>query len=337
MNLFFKTLLVGALTCAPLTYSLAADADAPYPGDVYNQLQRNAWYLPTSDNVAKLYVTELGTGSPVVFLHGGPGNDFQYFIDALRPHLDKYRFVLYDQRGSLLSPVPEQDIDKLTMAQQVDDLETLRKALGVEKLVLLGHSFGTLLAMQYYQAHPDHVAGLVLTASVPPTFGPGGLAGYVKSMRPRQHALMGRTEAIAAAVKDAGLPADAALDTPQQKSVRWRIEKQSSLNIIDLSHWNELTGGKVYFNEKAENAIGNSLAKDFDLQPTLKAHPIPITIVQGDRDYADPAGAGWLPYAKGGVVQVNVISSASHYAWIDDPSHFAAALRGGLERAAAVR
>lgn len=335
MNHFLKALLACSLACAPLKYAMAADADSPYANDVYNQLQRNAWYLPTADHAARLYVTELGVGAPVVFLHGGPGNDFQYVIDALRPHLDHYRFVLYDQRGSLLSPVPEKDISKLSMEQQVDDLETLRKALGVEKLVLFGHSFGTLLAMQYYQAHPEHVAGLVLAASVPPSFGPGGLGGWLKTMRPRQHELMGRTYAISAAIKQAGLPADGAADTPQQKSVRWRISKQSALNIIDLSRWHELTGGGVYFNEKAEGAIGDTLAKDFNLEPTLKAHPVPITVVQGDRDYVDPAAEGWSSYTKNGMVQIKIIAPASHYAWIDDPSRFAAALRVGLERASA--
>ncbi|WP_266160311.1 alpha/beta fold hydrolase [Dyella silvatica] len=322
-----------AMACAPLADLRAADADLKNANDVYNQLQHNAWYLKTADHVADLYVTELGVGTPVVFLHGGPGNDFQYIIDALRPQLGEHRFILFDQRGSLLSPVPEQEVSKLTMGQLVDDLETLRKALGVEKLVLFGHSFGTVLAMSYYQAHPEHVAGLVLAASVPPTFGPGGLAAWLKVMRPRQHVLMGRAEAIAAAEKAASLPTDPKSDTAQQKSTRWRIEKQASLNIIDLSRWRDITGGGVYYNEKVSEAIGNTLPSDFDVRPTLKAHPVPITVIQGDHDYIDPAGQSWLSDVKAGLAQVNVVPSASHYSWIDDPSGFAIALRKGLSRA----
>lgn len=327
-------ILTCMLACTLVTGAWAADASPQDTDDVYSQLQRNAWYLPTADHAARLYVTELGKGAPVVFLHGGPGNDFHYIVDALRPQLDEHRFILFDQRGSLLSPVPEQAVGKLTMGQLVDDLETLRQALGVKKLVLFGHSFGTLLALSYYQAHPDHVAGLVLAASVPPSF---DLGAWLHDMRPRQKALAARTQAIAAATKAAGLPADAKNDTAEQTSIRWRIEKLASTNIIDLDRWRQLTGGRVYYSETVADAISNTLPNGFDIRPTLQAHPVPVTIIQGDRDYIDPAARSWSAGKTPTMAHVSVMPAASHYAWIDDPVEFAKALHDGLSRADAGR
>ncbi|NID04509.1 alpha/beta hydrolase [Luteibacter jiangsuensis] len=327
-------ILTCTLACTLAPGARATNANAKRTEDVYGQLQRNAWYLPTADHAANLYVTELGAGPLVVFLHGGPGNDFHYIIDALRPQLDKHKFVLFDQRGSLLSPVPDAAASKLSMGQLVDDLETLRKSLGVPKLVLFAHSFGTLLTLSYYQAHPDHVAGLVLAASVPPSF---ELKTWLSEMRPRQKALRERKYEIAAATTAAHLPADPKNDTAEQKTIRWRIESQASVNVINLDHWREVVGGKVFYNSDVADAISSTIPPSFDIRAVLEAHPVPITIIQGDRDYIDPAAASWSGEVEAGKVQESVMPSASHYSWIDDPSRFAEALDHGLSRADAGR
>ncbi len=62
------------------------------------------WYLPTTDGVTELYIKEIGSGSPVVILHGGYGAEHSYLIDAFAPLFSERRFVFYDQRGSLRSP-----------------------------------------------------------------------------------------------------------------------------------------------------------------------------------------------------------------------------------------
>src|SRR6185312_5393397 len=162
---FLAFLLAGAIACSAANAAGVDGAAQPGMRDVFNQVQQNAWYLSTTDHVAKLFVTGIGRGAPVVFLHGGPGRDFHYIIDALRPQLERHAFVLYDQRGSVLSPVPAGTEGKLTMRQMVDDLEALRVALGRDRLVLFGHSFGSLLAMAYYRTYPSHVERMVLAGS----------------------------------------------------------------------------------------------------------------------------------------------------------------------------
>ena len=298
---------------------------------VFDELQQNVWYLPTSDKMAQLYVTSLGQGPLVVFLHGGPGNDFNYFVDALSPHAGLYKFILFDQRGSLLSPVPEDKVKTLRLSQLVDDLETLRIALKQDKLVLIGHSFGSYLALSYFKQYPDRVAGLVLAAAFPPN---GKLADVVKAMRPRQKALQDRD--VSAVLRAAGLPVDPMNDTPEQSSIRWRITRYASSDIVHLDRWRQVQGGNIYYNGSVDDAVGDSLPAALDIRATLKAYPIPITVIQGDRDYLDPSANGWRNIQRNAKsVTVDVLPQASHDGWIDAPADFARDLEEGLARTTA--
>lgn len=105
------------------------------------------------------------TGTPVVYLHGGPGQGSQSFAHFVGPHLEPHQRVVYlDQRGSGRSGRPEDGAYSIDL--MVDDLEKLRRAWGVPRLDLIGHSFGTVLAMEYGARYPDHVAHIVLAGGV---------------------------------------------------------------------------------------------------------------------------------------------------------------------------
>jgi len=123
----------------------------------------------------ELYVEEEGEGIPIVLLHGGPGATHHYF----HPHFSQAkkfaRVIYYDQRGCGLSDYKPGD--GYTVAQAVHDLENLKKALGIEKWVVLGHSYGGYLAQRYTMEFPESVAGLVLVTAAP------GLAGKVTGTR----------------------------------------------------------------------------------------------------------------------------------------------------------
>lgn len=312
---------------------LRAQAPCPEPQPVFDELQRQVWYLPTDDGRARLYVTSMGCGPTVVVLHGGPGNDFNYLVSALRPLRSQYRFVLFDQRASLLSPVPAADRETLTLDVLVEDLETLRRALGEERLLLFGHSWGTMLAQAYYRAHPERVAGLVLTGAAPPRADSARpFLDYVRAARPRMRALQERP-AVARALEEAGVtrPDDGAPLPPQLDWARFRI-RQAAMNIVHVEQWRELHGGGVYYSSEVDDAIGGSLPATYDLAPALAHHPVPITILQGDHDYVDPGASTWHELAAAGQAHIEVLHDAGHYAWIDAPGAFESALRAGLAR-----
>ena len=101
---------------------------------------------------------------PVVFLHGGPGYNSESFMRLEGPRLEKsLRMVYLDQRGSGRSERPwtkHYALDTL-----VADLEALRRTLGAPTLALIGHSFGTILALEYAARYPEHVSRMVLVGT----------------------------------------------------------------------------------------------------------------------------------------------------------------------------
>lgn len=109
-----------------------------------------------------LYVEECGNpeGQPVVFLHGGPGGgcspEDRQFFDP-----EHYRIILFDQRGAGRSQPHASLVDNTTW-YLVEDIETIRKAMGVESWLVFGGSWGSTLALAYAQKHTERVSGLIL-------------------------------------------------------------------------------------------------------------------------------------------------------------------------------
>ena len=110
----------------------------------------------------------LNAALPVIAINGGPGLSHAYMIqNDMWQQVAAHRLVVfYDQRGTgaskLLQPAAPQ-----TMEAQVADLEAVRAALHLDKAAFVGDSYGGLLAIAYAQAHPEHVAKLVLSDTLP--------------------------------------------------------------------------------------------------------------------------------------------------------------------------
>jgi proline iminopeptidase len=121
----------------------------------------HAEYLAVSDR-HRLYLELAGnpTGSPVVFLHGGPGGGtnptYRQFFDPAR-----WRIVLFDQRGCGKS-LPHAELEDNTTWALVGDIEKIRTHLGIEQWTVFGGSWGSTLALTYAQTHPDRCSGLIL-------------------------------------------------------------------------------------------------------------------------------------------------------------------------------
>ena len=109
-----------------------------------------------------LYYEEVGNpkGKPVIFLHGGPGGSIRpksrtYFDPAF------YHIILFDQRGTGKS-TPKLELHENTTMHLVDDIEKLRKFLGIENWLVFGGSWGSTLALMYAIHYPQLVNGLIL-------------------------------------------------------------------------------------------------------------------------------------------------------------------------------
>ena len=113
------------------------------------------------NGASRLYLREVGHGPPIVILHGGPDFDHEYLLPAFDRLADAFRLVYYDQRGRGRS-FSGQDPQGITIATEIDDLDRVVAWTGGGPVVLLGHSWGGLLATEYAIRHPARVSHLIL-------------------------------------------------------------------------------------------------------------------------------------------------------------------------------
>jgi proline iminopeptidase len=132
------------------------------PGELFPPIEPYAKGMLAVDAIHTLYWEECGNpqGTPVVFLHGGPGAGstplHRRFFDPAH-----YRIIVYDQRGSGRSE-PLADIRANTTELLVQDIETLRKHRSIKRWHIFGGSWGSTLALAYAESHPDSCLSLTL-------------------------------------------------------------------------------------------------------------------------------------------------------------------------------
>lgn len=121
---------------------------------------KESYFILTSDKV-KLYTKKSGKGPIAIFIHGGPGAWSTSFENLGGNKLESdLTMVYYDQRGSGYSENSSEG--NYSPDRMIEDIEEIRKHYGAEKVYLLAHSFGGILATQYVSKYPDQVKGLIL-------------------------------------------------------------------------------------------------------------------------------------------------------------------------------
>ncbi len=295
--------------------------------------QGEEWALKTADGKAALYVSERGKGSRAIILHGGFGSDSSYMFDISNGLENAHRFVFYDQRGSLRSPCNPTDV---SFAKHVEDLEALQSELGEEKITLIAHSAGTLLACAYFQKHPDKVKNLILiglaqpksrfaNADFPAGKPPVEWGPYSKAI----NAFNSRPE-IENEITKNGLGKEKL--TSKERTDLWRIN-YAGANLYHVERWREMRGLSHFFNVAAAKACNDLFSTEYDFLPALKATKIPITIIEGTHDFCDFGGVIYKNlFSDKPMIKTVVLKDAGHMMWIDDRAGFRKELDTALRR-----
>ena len=137
--------------------------DVPYLPPLCDQIDNLKKGFVNIKN-GKLYYEEEGQGIPIVLINGGPGGTHNVFHPYFSRIKDMARVIYYDQRGTGKSSKDDTG-ETYTIRQAVEDLESLRKALMIDKWAVLGWSYGGLLAQCYALTYPDRCSELILIAS----------------------------------------------------------------------------------------------------------------------------------------------------------------------------
>ena len=197
-------------------------AFASFPTDTLAQRARQG--LLTLED-ARLFYEVVGTGDPIVVVHGGPGLDHVY----LRPGLDalatRHTVIYYDQRGTGRSTA-ELVESAINIRAFVDDIEALRQVLGYEQISVLGHSFGSLIALDYAVRYPENLKALILMNPVEPG------SRYQEETATRQRERM--TERDAAEMEELRATEGFAARDPATLSQVYRIAFRQTLRDREL-------------------------------------------------------------------------------------------------------
>lgn len=279
-------------------------------------------YLAVSGGQIWYKMSGQGTGTPVILLHGGPGFTSVYMKSLEAIGTDR-KVVRYDQLGSGNSSKAT-DTAMFNIPHFVAELEALRAHLGYEKVHLLGHSWGTILGLEYYKAHPEHVASLIQAS---PAL---DIPEWERHARELVKTLPDSTQRIIAkreAEKNFEAPDyQAALMEFYGKYVFLRPVQADLDSLFAAAN----PGIYNYMQGPSEFTITGTLKK-YDTTPYLKNVKVPTLYLVGDVDEANPATvkrhAGMTPGAN-----YAVIPNSAHIITWDNPTETNRLVKDFLKR-----
>lgn len=264
-----------------------------------------------------LYEERVGTGPLVPVLHGGPGAHHDY----LRPGFDLLAggrtLIYYDQRGGGRSPMSR--TVPVGWREHVADLVALADLWDLERLDLVGYSWGALLAMLFAIEHPDRVASLALVSPAPAAR--RERAVFEANLHARNH-----TEAILA--ERAALRAG----DLRERDVEAYNHRLFELAVSGYFHDPALARALTPFRITARTSDGvwQSLGEDFDLRPALERLTVRALVVHGEDDPIPVATA--QATARALRAEWVVIPECGHVPYVEAPEAFVAALDPFLPR-----
>jgi proline iminopeptidase len=280
--------------------------------------QRNA--TPRESRVpvggAELYCREVGQGTAIIVLHGGPDFDRSYLVPDLDRLSDSFHLIYYDQRGRGRSAdgVRAEDI---TLASDIADLEKVRQYFHLDSVVLLGHSWGNVLALEYALRYPERVSRLILMNPAPAS------ADDYKQLRTewleKRADDMARRKAIAdsAAYKEGDPEAVTAYYRIHFKPALARAEDYEKI-IARLR--SSFTKQGILKARAIEARLMNETwsLPEYDLLPKLKGLRIPTLVIYGDHDFIPAATAEHITQAIPNARMVT-LKDCGHFSYLEVP------------------
>ena len=261
-------------------------------------------------------------GVTLLCLHGGPGSTHHYFEPLERLAAGGRRVVLYDQLGCGGSDRPD-DPELWTLELFLDEVVAVRGALGLERIHLLGSSWGSMLAIEYALTRP---AGLVtLTLNSPPTAAETWTA-EARRLRDRLPEDVKRGLEL-----PAGDPEREAADAEFRRRHICRLEPLPACVERGLAGRNR----QVYetlWGDSEWNASGR--LRDWDVRPRLREIGMPTLVTSGRYDECTPRLAEEAQRGIPGAERV-LFEESSHSAFVEEPERFRSVLTDFLERAEA--
>jgi proline iminopeptidase len=271
-------------------------------------------------NGTNLFIAIHGKGEYLLVLHGGPGLNHHYFLPHLNSLEKKFAVVYYDQRACGKSDVPS--ADSISIKFLVDDIEAIRTELKIEKLNILAHSWGAVLAAHYGLVHPGHIKRLILSNPSP----------FSREYDNQTAALLKQRTTKQDSIERSAIITVGNLDVKKYEEL--------FLQSFRLSAYNRSNISKLKLNLppnfiEANNVLFTALSKDksltINLYDELKGFQFPVLIVHGKSDLLPMVSVERLkkeiPQAK-----LEIFNHSGHFPFIEETEKYDQVIAGFLKK-----
>ncbi len=264
-----------------------------------------------------------GKATPLLILHGGPGAT-SYYLKPLEQLADERPVIFYDQLGCGRSDRPT-DQSLWTIERFVEELVQVRAALGLERVHILGHSWGTMLAADYMLTRPSGVLSLILASPALST------TRWLEDANALRAALPNATQDILHRHEEAGTTdseeyAAATMEFYKQYLCRldpWPAELKEAFANFGENVYTTMWGPSEFY------STGN--LRNYDRTNRLNEISVPTLFTCGRYDEATPEATAWyqslLPGSK-----LAVFEKSAHMTMLEEPELYAQVVRDFLRQ-----
>jgi proline iminopeptidase len=281
-------------------------------------------------NGVLIYFKAFGRGEPLLILHGGPGASHDYFLPYLLPLARKNRLIFIDERGSGRSQKLE-NTSAYTIESMAEDVEAVRKVLGLGKISLLGHSCGGVIAEAYALKYQENLSHLILCSTFPSTKMMNEVLNKIKEkMTPELRARIEKMEK--AGLYGHGMDYEKYRYTSEYMTAAWG---EGYFPYLYQNHpdpnYDPIANGNMSWDlyremwgSDGEFVIdGNMISVEYT--DRLSSIKIPTLITVGDNDECDPSLSREMNEKISGSKLV-ILPKSGHMTFVDQPSLFISAV-----------
>jgi proline iminopeptidase len=269
----------------------------------------------------------IGAGTPVMVMHGG-GLDHESLRPWLAPLGDQGELIFYDQYGLGRSDRPA-DYSGITNDTWVEQAEALRQFLGHEKILVLGHSYGGYIALEYALKYPARVAGLVLVSTAAVLdYAADVLAEAAARSSPEQFeavmALFHHPAAVSATRAAVSPPR-----TDDDLAKLWRA-------VLPVYTWSlapsaaEQLLGPVVFSAGGHNYQVDVLLPRYDVSARLAEIAVPVLVMTGAKDFITTPAAARRIQAGIRDSELFIFERSGHFPYVEERELFLREIRSWL-------
>jgi proline iminopeptidase len=263
-----------------------------------------------------LFYYHTGKGEPIIFIHGGPGLNHSYFLPYTDRLASSYHLIYYDQKSCGQAEIPV-DTNDMRLDAFVNDIESVRLKFGLKKFHLLGHSWGTLLAIKYALKYPQNLSSLILVNPAATSSQDVREASKILNGKFDYTDQLNRTQIIESTEFKTGSPK--AMEKLFLLGFRQNMAQKNLADSIQL---------KIPEDFAKRNGSLKYLFRDlvdYDLYPVLKNITTRTLIIEGDQDVG--LGASEKIRTQIPSSTYKIIKDAGHFTFIEQPAEFDSILK----------